>query len=93
MYLEMEHSPTVNQIPLNVNEGKAWLASLPAMDQMIKKENGKSTENPKPIIELKDVYYQYEKSSSMVLSKLSLSLKKVIFMRSWEGTVLEKQRC
>ena len=76
MYLEMEHSPTVNQIPLNVNEGKAWLASLPAMDQMIKKENGKSTENPKPIIELKDVYYQYEKSSSMVLSKLSLSLKK-----------------
>lgn len=38
MYLEMEHSPTVNQIPLNVNEGKAWLASLPAMDQMIKKK-------------------------------------------------------
>ncbi|MBR7552866.1 ABC transporter ATP-binding protein [Allobacillus sp. GCM10007491] len=76
MCLELQHSPTIDQIPLNVNEGKARLASLPPMNPIVKKENQKLNPDAESIVELKDVYFQYEKTAPMVLAKLDFSLNK-----------------
>ncbi|MFC0014325.1 MULTISPECIES: ABC transporter ATP-binding protein [Allobacillus] len=76
MYLELHHAPTIDRIPLNVNEGRTELASLPSMNHVEKIENKVMNTDTEPIIEAKDVYFQYEQGSSMVLRKLSFSLNR-----------------
>lgn len=75
-YLEKEPDPQVENIPLTVKESKAWLASLGnALKESEFNSTAVITNQKEPIIELKDVYFQYERDFPLVLKKLSIRIK------------------
>lgn len=71
LYLEHTEEVIPDQIPLSVKEGKRWIEQLniPVKDKKIPK---KLKINQKPVIELKNIAFQYEKKEERVLNGLSL---------------------
>src|SRR5699024_7341366 len=75
LYLKKACYPKIEDIPLTVKETREWLASLPTSLNQHNLHLKSNTEyERKPIIELKDIYYQYDKGSPLILKKLSLQI-------------------
>ncbi len=76
LYLNMASKFIANEIPLNVKEARTWLASL-SMESSgeTKKIKNRAEQATNPIIELKDVFFQFDKDKPMVLKNLSLTVQ------------------
>ncbi|OZS78479.1 hypothetical protein CF394_06905 [Tetzosporium hominis] len=77
LYMEKEVRPTCEEIPLNVKESKAWIRTLPAQDRSEQKDRKSLEVSPgQTLLELRDVYFHYDKKGSLILKNLSLTLSK-----------------
>lgn len=77
LFLEKELLPNQQTIPLTVKEGRAWLTKLPSISK--KEERTKESEikeKSTPYLEVKNVYYQYNRNTPMVLKNFSLQIQK-----------------
>lgn len=77
LYMELDRSPEVKTIPLTVKDSKSWLATMPEVmpKECVVKMDGLSAKHA-PLLEVKDVYFQYEKKGTMILKSLSLQINK-----------------
>lgn len=77
LYMEKEVRPRLDGIPLNVKESKEWIRTLPvyAALEVADADATEGTERQR-VLEMKDVYFQYEKKGSMILKSLSLDIFK-----------------
>lgn len=75
-YLETEKSPDTNNIPLSVKECRKWLSSkrydFSILDKNKEEQGLKRVENL--VVQLEEVYFQYEKDQPMTLRHLSLHI-------------------
>lgn len=74
LYLTYTKEIDANQIPLNVKEAKQWLDKQTVTKQ--ENINQHAVEINDPILQLKDIDFQYDKHSSLILNDLSLSVAK-----------------
>lgn len=80
LYMETEPLPEASQIPLTVKESKNWLSNRPMIDlQDNEKQNAEVSSERPSLLEVKDVYFQYERKGKMVLKSLSFEVKKGAF--------------
>ena len=74
--------------PLTVRDGRNWLSEI-FMNNDLKytslEENNDKIFNQKPILEIKDAYFRYEKDSPDILNGLSLQVKKASMMAIMGG--------
>ncbi|MBC5636760.1 ATP-binding cassette domain-containing protein [Ornithinibacillus sp. BX22] len=75
-YLETESLVEVGSIPLNVKDCKTWISSkdIEFSNHDNQFRNQLVMHDLKPIIELNDIYYQYDKDSPMALQNLALKI-------------------
>lgn len=77
LYMEKEIHTRREEIPLNVKESKAWIRTLPVLtslklvDAKPREERGEER-----LLEMKDVYFHYDKKGPMILKNLSLNISK-----------------
>ena len=79
--MEADSQPLMKKIPLNVKEGREWIASQQfkrAVD--VPEKNIPVRKRDKTILEVKDVYYQYEKKSPYILKGFSIQIQKGEFV-------------
>lgn len=79
LYMELEFSPKIKDIPLTVKESKAWIAALPkslSAELNVGKDVTSSPSLDSPLLAVKDVYFQYEKKGTMILKSFSLLIRK-----------------
>ncbi len=74
--------------PLTVRDGRNWLSEI-FMNNDLKytslEENNEKIFNQKPILEIKDAYFRYEKDSPDILNGLSLQVKKASMLAIMGG--------
>ena len=74
--------------PLTVRDGRNWLSEI-FMNNDLKytslEENNDKIFNQKPILEIKDAYFRYEKDSPDILNGLSLQVKKASMLAIMGG--------
>ncbi len=74
--------------PLTVRDGRNWLSEI-FMNNDLKytslEENNGKIFNQKPILEIKDAYFRYEKDSPDILNGLSLQVKKASMLAIMGG--------
>lgn len=77
LYMEKEIHTRREEIPLNVKESKAWIRKLPVLTSL-KLVDAKPREErvEERLLEMKDVYFHYDKKGSMILKNLSLNISK-----------------
>lgn len=77
LYMEKEVRPSLDGIPLNVKESKEWIRTLPVYAALeVADADATKGIGRQRILEMKDVYFQYEKKGSMILKSLSLDIFK-----------------
>lgn len=75
LYLNREKEITVEKIPITVKECKKWASTLPPFAEG-DACNCPITRKQQSVVEVKNVYFQYRKDSSLVLKNLSLQIKR-----------------
>lgn len=81
LYMEVDCNPQMEKIPLTVKEGREWIASDKREHGDFKQEIKKhEIEKTIPILNVKDVYYQYEKKAPYILKSFSLQIQKGEFV-------------
>lgn len=77
LYMEFDHAPEILTIPLTVKDGKMWFSQIPeiALKDIQNGENNLSAQKS-PLLEVTDVYFQYERKGPMVLRRLSFEVMK-----------------
>lgn len=77
LYLETELQPVVREIPLSVKEARQWLQTK---DIFVVNENSsfaeQANQSNSTLIELNNIYFQYEKAKPFVLNNCSLHINK-----------------
>ncbi|WP_026907085.1 ABC transporter ATP-binding protein [Paucisalibacillus globulus] len=75
LYLEKSLDTSMEGIPLNVKHCKAWMSSVSSkISSNVMVSEQKAISNERPIIELKDVFYQFNKDLPMVLRDLNIQV-------------------
>lgn len=75
-YMEMEHTPIMEDIPLTVKEAKNWIRSLKSYQTVPHLDIPSNKEDDSVLIHLQNVYFQYDKKSPYILKGYSLQLHK-----------------
>ncbi|MHA6260441.1 ABC transporter ATP-binding protein [Sporosarcina sp. CAU 1771] len=76
LYMELESSPELSKIPLTVKECKGWLSTKESRSLGYSIEKVGEVRKNIPLLEVKDVYFQYGKKTPMILKSLSLRINK-----------------
>jgi energy-coupling factor transporter ATP-binding protein EcfA2 len=81
LYLEKLSGGDQETIPLNVKEGRQWLSQLVPFDVCGERtqddvETKKAGQGSQPILEARNIDFQYERHQSLLLNQLSLSVQK-----------------
>lgn len=77
LYLEKEREPVKIHIPLTVKESKEWLSTL-----LLSSKNNKVTKakvdsiSNESLLSVRNIYFQYDRHSPMILKNLSLQINK-----------------
>lgn len=74
LYLKKEKIPHKEKIPLSVKESKEWLSNLSIRMKKRKQPLEKSTHFKTPYLSLRNVYFQYDRHSPMVIKNLSIDI-------------------
>lgn len=72
LYLEYETEAETENIPLTVKEGKRWVQQLHVHERPLPKE--KVLLKGRPILELNNIQFQYERTAPKIVDHLSLSV-------------------
>ena len=84
LYLSYEGKKNVSEIPLTVKEGRRWAKSLNIVGPKIQPEDqSKINEEDRPILQLTNIHFQYERTNPKIIQSLSLS----IYPREWLSIV------
>ncbi|MED3644915.1 energy-coupling factor transporter ATPase [Caldifermentibacillus hisashii] len=75
LYLEHADNLQIADIPLTVKEGRKWASQLKThqSDTSFKKQENYN-EKQNPILQVKNIYFQYEKTGKKILQSLSLTI-------------------
>lgn len=77
LYMEVEVNPIMETIPLTVKEGRAWIASQKIEHNVTASETEKQVnENKNIVLNMKDVFYQYERKAPYILKGFSFQIPK-----------------
>lgn len=74
LYMKEEKQPSKEAIPLTVKESKAWLASLPSINQKKAAEHIPKSYDKEVMLSFQKVYFQYERHTPFVLKNLQLEI-------------------
>lgn len=75
LYVHVEKRNHVD-IPLTVKGCKQWIGTLPAHNMDVRNDDVEEFPITNVVLDLKNVYYQYEKKGPMILKSLSLQINK-----------------
>lgn len=75
LYLAKEQHPLKTEIPLNVKDSKAWLATLPEFKEDLQVQDVEESKVSKDVLlSIQNAYFQYTRLTPIILRNLSLEI-------------------
>lgn len=76
IYAEVTHGKDFSECPLTVREGRSWIKNYSPADHRYEKNGHKERRIEHPIIEMKDVWFRYERELPDVIRGLSVKINR-----------------